>query len=170
MERASWKAIIFSHLYQSILLVLAHCVTYLFIDASREPDEGNKGDDSGDDEFPNEEQEVGDLVKNCHPYLGRQLSKVILKFSAGCSPYFWISNQKPALRTDRNWFLERRSKCRHSWNIWWTSNLSFKKRPVDELHKLFQAPETAFTDAQDCLKQSNTDNTQVLHKCTQVTP
>ena len=58
------------------------------VDASREVDEGNKGDDSGDDEFPNEEQEVGDLVKNCHPYLGRQLSKVILKFSAGCSPYF----------------------------------------------------------------------------------
>ena len=128
MERASWKTIIFSLLYQSFLLVLAHCVTYLFIDASREPDQGNKGDDSGDDEFPNEEQEVGDLVKNCHPYLGRQLSKVILKFSAGCSPYFWISSQKPALRTDRNWFLERRSKCRHSWNIWWTSNLSFKKQ------------------------------------------
>ena len=75
-----------------------------------------------------------------------------------CSPYFWISSQKPALRTDRNWFLERRSKCRHSWNIWWTSNLSFKKRPVDELHKLFQAPETAFTDAQDCLKENHTDN------------
>ena len=76
-------------LHQSILLILAHCVTlYLFIDASREVDEGNKGDDSGDNEFPNEEQEVGHLVKNCHPYLGRQLSKVILKFSAGCSPYF----------------------------------------------------------------------------------
>ena len=119
IERASWKAIIFSLLYQSISLVLAqsHCVTYLFIDASREVDEGNKGDDSGDNEFPNEEQEVSHLVKNRHPYLGRQLSKVILKFSAGCSPYFWISSQKPALRTDRNWFLERRSKCRHSWNI-----------------------------------------------------
>ena len=33
-----------------------------------------------------------------------------------------------------------------------------KNRPVDELHELFQAPETAFTDAQDCLKQNNTDH------------
>ena len=53
------------------LLVLACCVTYLLIDASREPDEGNEGDDSSDDEFPNEEQEVSHLVKNCHPYLGK---------------------------------------------------------------------------------------------------
>ena len=33
-----------------------------------------------------------------------------------------------------------------------------KNKPVDELHELFQAPETAFTDAQDCLKKNHTDN------------
>ena len=33
-----------------------------------------------------------------------------------------------------------------------------KNKPVDELHELFQAPETAFTDAEDCLKENHTDN------------
>jgi len=51
-----------------LVLAQSHCVTHLFIDASREVDEGNKSDDSSDNEFPNEEQEVSHLVKNCHPY------------------------------------------------------------------------------------------------------
>ena len=58
-------------------------MTYLFIDASREVVEGNKGDDSSDDEFPNEEQEVGHLVKNCHPYLGKD-------FFTGDNEAFWV--------------------------------------------------------------------------------
>ena len=33
-----------------------------------------------------------------------------------------------------------------------------QKKPVDELHELFQAPETAFADAQDCLKENHADN------------
>ena len=56
--------------------------TYRSVDASREVEEGEKGNGSSDDQFAKEEQEISHFVQNCHPNLDTKNVFVLKSVSA----------------------------------------------------------------------------------------